>query len=170
MHLGHLFLVISLLALGFIGIFHKLADHFKCRPSAINLTIFFWAGVLSLSYILTAGQANLVLETPAKLYLVALACGFLASTAILAFQTGLRHGKIATSWVIINLSTALPTVLSILLYKEPVSLAKGVALILVVVAMLLLWKDKLVDEKARAAETPTPIPQNYSPTQSEGSE
>ncbi|MDA2930414.1 hypothetical protein MYX84_10785 [Acidobacteria bacterium AH-259-O06] len=97
------------------------------------------------------------METPATLYLVAGICGFLASTAILAFHTGLRYGqgKIATSWVVINLSTALPTVLSIIVYKEPVSLAKAVALVLVVVAMLLLWKDKKLDEEAARSEVST---------------
>jgi hypothetical protein len=30
----------------------------------------------------------------------------------------LRHGKISTSWLVINLSTAIPTVLFILIYRE----------------------------------------------------
>jgi drug/metabolite transporter (DMT)-like permease len=151
--LGHLFLAISLVGLGFIGIFHKIADQYKCRPRAISLTVFFWAGLLTLSYLLVTGKADVIQATPVRLYLVALACGFLASIAIVAFQAGLRYGggKIATSWVVINLSTALPTILSIAVYKEPVSLTKIVGLVLVVVAMLLLWKDKKIDEDAMAA-------------------
>jgi drug/metabolite transporter (DMT)-like permease len=155
LHLGHLFLFVSLLSLGFIGIFHKLADHFKCRPKAINVTVFLWAGVLILIYVLITGRGPLVLQAPKKLYLVAGLCGFLASTAILSFQAGLRHGKISTSWVVINLSTALPTVLSILVYKERVTIAKGFALILVIAAILLLWKDKQQDEKAGSRLNPS---------------
>ena len=155
MHLGHLFLFVSLLSLGFIGIFHKLADHFKCRPKAINVTVFLWAGVLILIYVLITGRGPLALQAPKKLYIVAGLCGFLASTAILSFQAGLRHGKISTSWVVINLSTALPTVLSILVYKERVTIAKGFALILVIAAILLLWKDKQQDEKAGSRLNPS---------------
>ena len=157
MHLGHLFLAISLIALGSIGIFHKIADHYRCRPPAISVTVFFWAGLLSLFYLLAVGDIGLISGMPGTLYLVAGACGFLAATAILAFQAGLRYGegKIATSWVVINLSTAVPTVLSILIYKEPVSPLKIVALVMVVVAVLLLWKDKRIDEAAQAsASTP----------------
>ena len=64
------------------------------------------------------------------------------------------RGKIATSWVVINLSTSLPTILSIVIYKEPVSPWKIVGLILVVVAVLLLWKDKQIDEAAAAGLAP----------------
>ena len=90
------------------------------------------------------------------LYLVAAVCGFLAAVAILAFQAGLRYGKgkIATSWVVINLSTSLPTILSIVIYKEPVSAWKIVGLILVALAVLLLWKDKQIDEAAAARLAP----------------
>ena len=152
MHLGHLFLGMALLALGLIGIFHKIADQYRCRPRAISVSIFFWAGLFTVVYIIATGKTALVGETPGKLYLVAGVCGFLAAAAILAFQAGLRYGKgkIATSWVVINLSTALPTILSIVIYKEAVSPWKIVGLILVVVAVLLLWKDKQIDEAAEA--------------------
>jgi len=149
MHLGHLFLAVSLVSLGFIGIFFKVAASLKCRPSAINLTLFFWAAVLLSIYMGASGQIPLVLKTPSKLYLVAFICGMLASLAMLSFQAGLRYGKISTSWVIINLSTALPAVLSIWIYGETISLAKCIALILIVIAILLLWKDKELAGEAR---------------------
>ena len=172
MHLGHLFLAISLIALGFIGIFHKMADQYRCRPRAISVMVFFWAGLLSLLYILVIGKAGLITETPSKLYLVAGVCGFMAATAILAFQAGLRYGegKIATSWVVINLSTALPSILSIVIYKEPVNTAKIVALILVVVAMLLLWKDKRIDETAQAEASAASAVANHSASHPGGSD
>ena len=110
MHLGHLFLGMALVALGLIGIFHKVADQYRCRPRAISVSIFFWAGLFTTVYLFATGKAGLVTETPGMLYLVAAVCGFLAAAAILAFQAGLRYGKgkIATSWVVINLSTSLP--------------------------------------------------------------
>ena len=69
-----------------------------------------------------------VLDIPAPGWLTAVACGFLASVAILNFQHGVRFGKISTSWLIINLSTALPTVLSILIYREAVSVRRALGL------------------------------------------
>ena len=153
MHLGHMFLGMALVALGLIGIFHTVADQYRCRPRAISVSIFFWAGLFTVVYLIATGETALVGETPGKLYLVAGVCGFLSAAAILAFQAGLRYGKgkIATSWVVINLSTALPTILSIVIYKEAVSPWKIVGLILVVVAVLLLWKDKQIDEAAEAS-------------------
>ena len=41
-----------------------------------------------------------------------------------------------------------------MIYKEPVSPWKIVGLILVVVAVLLLWKDKQIDEAAAAGLAP----------------
>jgi drug/metabolite transporter (DMT)-like permease len=152
MHLGHIFLIISLLALGLIGILLKVADYLKCRGSAITGTMCMWAGMFLLTYLLLIHRAFLLLKTPGKLYMVAGLCGFCASLAIISFQAGLQHGKIATSWVIINLSTALPTILSILVYRETVSLAKAVALLLAVLAILFLWKDKQLDDTAQSAE------------------
>ena len=155
LHLGHLYLAISLFALGFIGIFHKVADQYRCRPPAIAVTVYFWAGLLSMLYLFAVGRIGLVHSMSGKLYLIAGICGFLSALAILAFQAGLRYGegKIATSWVIINLSTVLPTILSIVIYKEAINFLKIVALAMVVIAMFLLWKDKKIDEEAQAAES-----------------
>jgi EamA domain-containing membrane protein RarD len=71
-----------------------------------------------------------------------------ASVAILAFQAGVKHGNIATSWLAINLSAGIPTVASILIYGEPVNTAKALALALIPVSMFLLWKDKKAQESA----------------------
>ena len=56
MHLGHLFLGMALVALGLIGIFHKVADQYRCRPRAISVSIFFWAGLFTTVYLLATGR------------------------------------------------------------------------------------------------------------------
>ena len=81
---------------------------------------------------------------PNALY-TALICGTIALCALWAFQEGIKHGKIATSWLIINLSAAIPTVASILVYKEAVNLKKLGILGLIVVAIILVWLDRLED-------------------------
>jgi multidrug transporter EmrE-like cation transporter len=60
-------------------------------------------------------------------------------------QTSLRYGNISTSWLAINLSAGIPTLGSILLYHEQLNLRKACSLSLIVVALVLLWKDKTME-------------------------
>jgi multidrug transporter EmrE-like cation transporter len=76
-----------------------------------------------------------------------LICGTIALCALWAFQEGIKHGKIATGWLIINLSAAIPTVASIVVYQEAVSLKKLGILGLIVIAIVLVWLDRLDDLK-----------------------
>lgn len=80
---------------------------------------------------------------------MAVVFGVSSAIAILAFQEGIKYGPIATSWLIINLSSGVPTLGSIFIYHEEVNFRKAAALILVTVSMFLLWKDK----KAAEAES-----------------
>jgi drug/metabolite transporter (DMT)-like permease len=153
---GLLDLYLGLLSLGFIGVFHKLGDRLKCRPSAINLSLFFWAGVILFALVCATGQLGRLATMPVSVFGIACVCGFLASVAILSFQSGLKYGKIATSWVIVNLSLALPTILSILIYKEPVGMVRLIAMILILPALLLIWKDKQLDERAAKRQLEQP--------------
>ena len=130
-----------------------LADHRRCRPEAINVFLFLWAGAILSGFCLWRGS-GLFLQTPPKALAVAALCGTLASVAILNFQHGIRYGRISTSWLIINLSTIVPTVLSILLYREIVSPRRALSLILAMVALLLLWLDRRRDEGAAQAPQP----------------
>ena len=143
---GYLYLYGGLLSLGFIGVFHKLGDRLKCRPSAVNLALFFWAALIMAAIVLAGGLGPRLLTMPATLYAVGAVCGFLASIAILSFQAGLKHGKISTSWVIVNLSLAVPTILSIIVYREHVSAVRLAAMVLIIPSLLLIWKDKQIDE------------------------
>lgn len=144
---GHLYLYCGLLSLGFIGVFHKLGDRLKCRPSAVNLSLFFWAALIMSGVVATGGLSMRLFTMPVSLYGIAAICGFLASIAILSFQAGLKYGKISTSWVIVNLSLAVPTILSIVIYRERVSAVRLAAMVLIIPALLLIWKDKQIDEE-----------------------
>src|SRR5439155_6946552 len=106
---GYSFLALAVLCFCGLGVLHKVADFQKCRPSAINAYLFFWACLFMTIYTLVLGSS---LKTPGVVTGVAIFCGLCASVAILFFQIGVRHGNISTSWLVINLSTAVPTVLS----------------------------------------------------------
>src|SRR5215470_20225191 len=89
---GHIYLFCGLLSLGFIGVFHKLGDRLKCRPSAVNLALFFWAALILGGIVFSGGLAARLFTMPVPLYAIAAVCGFLASVAILSFQAGLKYG------------------------------------------------------------------------------
>ena len=143
MSTGIVYALIGLLSFSALGVLHKLADTKHCRPSAITVLLAFsslvFAGLLLLarSHTLTA---------PPTVIWIALPFGVSAMLAILAFQAGIRHGSIATSWLAINLSAGIPTLGSIFVYGEPVGRWTVVALMLIPVSMVLLWMDKKQQE------------------------
>jgi EamA domain-containing membrane protein RarD len=150
---GHLYMVLGLLSFGVLGVLHKVADVKRSRPSAITALLYSWSLVLIVGFVLLKKPAGLA--APSSVMTVALPFGISAAIAILAFQAGVKHGNIATSWLAINLSAGIPTVASILVYGEPVSVWKAIALVLIPVSMTLLWKDKK-DEERRSRHEPIP--------------
>jgi drug/metabolite transporter (DMT)-like permease len=150
MTIGYLYAVLGLLSFGALGIFHKLADVRRCRPSAVSVLLYAWSLVLLIALVTLVRQQPV--GAPSSVVTVAIPFGIAASVAILALQTALPYGNIATSWLAINLSAGVPTVASILVYHEPVNARKGAALVLIVISILLLWKDKtLLEQREQAA-------------------
>jgi EamA domain-containing membrane protein RarD len=143
---GFIYALFGLLGFSALGVFHKLADTLNCRPAPVNALLYGWSLVfVTLLIVMRGGK----LQTPASVATLAIPFGICASIAILAFQAGIRHGDIATSWLAINLSSGLPTIASIVVYDEPVGLVRAVALCLIPVSMALLWKDKRDAERRR---------------------
>jgi EamA domain-containing membrane protein RarD len=140
-------MILALLGFSVLGVLHKVADVKQSRPEAINALLFSWSLALVFLYVTFGTPTGAA--APARVAVIALPFGVAASVAILAFQAGVKHGKIATSWLAINLSAGIPTVASILIYKEPVSAGKAAALALIPVSMFLLWKDKQAQDSRR---------------------
>ena len=95
-------------------------------------------------------------HVPTAVYAIALPFGIMNAIGGIVFMAGVRFGKISTSWLIINLSAAIPAVGSVVLYHEPVNARKLGVLALAALAVLLLWKDKQEDEKKRTGDEPAP--------------
>lgn len=110
---------------------------------------------LGMNLLVLCGKHGYGIPLPA--FYVAIICGVIALGALWAFQEGIKHGKIATSWLIINLSSAIPTIGSVLIYHEPLNLKKIAVVVLIFVAIILVWKDGLEDlrrlDRARNAES-----------------
>ena len=138
----YLFLLLAVCSFGALGVLHKVADHQRSRPQAANLFLFLGAAVLVSIHIFIRGELSSIASLPALAWLVASGCGVLTSLAILNFQRGIHFGKISTSWLVINLSTVLPTILSILLYHEIVSFRRAAGLTLAGIAIGLLWYER----------------------------
>ncbi|HEY1241415.1 MAG TPA: EamA family transporter [Bryobacteraceae bacterium] len=151
----YVYLVMAVASLGMLGVFHKVADHRRCKPEAINFVLFLAAAIGMFAVSIGRFGAESMLHVTAVAWVTALVCGFLAAFATLNFQHGIRHGKISTSWLVINLSTALPTVLSIVIYHEAVSPRRALGLALAVLALVILWLERAREE--RAAESPEVI-------------
>jgi drug/metabolite transporter (DMT)-like permease len=140
---------LGLMSFGLLGVFHKLADVKKASPKAIT-AILYLASLLFVLVSLAAIQKDTPLAS-GRILAIGVPFGLFAGIAILAFQSGIRHGDITTSWLIINLSSAIPTVASILIYKEAVTPTKTAALILIPIAIRLLWKERRESDRLRKA-------------------
>jgi EamA domain-containing membrane protein RarD len=140
------------LSFSLLGVLHKVADVKQSRPSAITALLYVWSLVLVLTFVVLRTESGPA--APAAVVTVALPFGVCAAVAILAFQAGVKHGNIATSWLAINLSSGIPTVASIIIYHEQLTPMKAVALSLIPVSMFLLWKDKKdAEQTARGARS-----------------
>jgi drug/metabolite transporter (DMT)-like permease len=148
MNPGYLYMIAGLLSFSVLGVFHKVADVTKCRPAAVNALIY--ASSLLFSIVLVTSIQGHNLAAPKDVIWAAIPFGVSASIAILAFQAGIRHGNIATSWLAINLSAAIPTIGSILIYSEPLTGRKAAALLMIPASIALLWIDKRRDERRRS--------------------
>lgn len=140
MNRAYVFMIAGLLSFSMLGVLHKIADVARCRPAAVNALIYTWSLLFAIAVVMfLQGDA---IGAPAPVAWIAIPFGVSASIAILAFQAGIRHGDIATSWLAINLSSGIPTVASILVYGEALTTRKTIALLLIPVSMALLWVDK----------------------------
>ncbi len=149
MNLGYLYMGMAVAAFSLTGIFAKVADTRDCRPSAIYTLLYAWSLILVAGFALLGKGASF--SAPAPVIWIALPFGVSAVIGGLAFQTGIRYGKLSASWLIISLSAAVPTVCSVAVYHEPVNPKKAAVLLLVLISVGLLWKDRH-DEESRARQ------------------
>jgi len=151
MSAGYWFMLAALFSFAAMGIIHKIGDRYACDP--LHIALFTMASACVLSVI------SVVVTQPVSLQswriavpLVALPFGACAAAALWLFQRGLRYGRIATSWLLINLSAAIPTLLSVVVYHEKLSARKISVLLLIIASLVLLWWDRKQD-RARTERT-----------------
>ena len=142
--MGHLYMILSLVCFGFIGICAKLADMRGCKPVAVYTLAYGWSLLFGAVFVTLFRGANF--RVPMVIYAIALPFGVASVIGGTVFLAGIRYGKISTSWLIINLSAAIPAIGSVVLYHEQVNARKIGVVALAAVAVVLLWKDKQSEE------------------------
>lgn len=147
-------MVLSLTCFGAIGLLVKFANLRRCRPGAVYAWAYAWCIAFSVGFVMWFRGGEF--HVPTAVYAIALPFGIMNAIGGIVFMAGVRFGKISTSWLIINLSAAIPAVGSVVLYHEPVNARKLGVLALAALAVLLLWKDKQEDEKKRTGDEPAP--------------
>lgn len=145
---GYLFAVLAMVSIGVLGVLSKLADVHGCQPLNTALVLFGGSAIVMGLYVVVGQQASLI--PPAAVGGTAVVFGALAILAFWVFLYGLQFGKITSSWIFMNMSAIVPATLSAAIYHEPVSAAKAAVFVLVVVSIVLLWKDKQDDTAATA--------------------
>ena len=138
---AYLLMAAGLVSFAGMGIVHKLGDRHGAQPLGIVLFAMITAAAASFLYTLLF-QSAAIRTIPPRAMLLAVPFGASAAVGLWLFQRGLRYGHIATSWLLINLSSGIPTILSILFYREPLNWKKLLVFLLVVASLLLLWWDR----------------------------
>jgi drug/metabolite transporter (DMT)-like permease len=141
--MGYLYMILSLTCFGFIGIFAKFADLRGCKPGAVYTLAYAWCVLFGTLFVLFRGAD---FNVPIAVYAIALPFGVASVIGGIVFLAGVRYGKISTSWLIINLSAAIPAIGSIVFYHEHVSPQRIAVVALAIISVFLLWKDKQSDE------------------------
>lgn len=151
--MGYLYMIMSLTCFGFIGICAKLADMRGCKPVAVYTLAYGWSLMFGAAFVTFFRGADF--RVPGVIYAIALPFGVASVIGGMVFLSGIRYGKISTSWLVINLSAAIPAVGSVVLYHEQVNTRKIAVVGLAAVAVILLWKDKQ-SEEAKQMSTGVP--------------
>lgn len=152
---GILFLGIALAAFAMMGILHKVGDRLRCQPVVVA------AITMSSGAAIAAVRASIdknvtVPGVPWTVLALAIPFGLCAVAALSLFQEGVKHGSIATSWLLLNLSVVIPTGGSILLFGETLSLRTAIALVLIVAAVVCIWWDMKQIELKRSVTSDMP--------------
>jgi drug/metabolite transporter (DMT)-like permease len=136
MNAGLLLCFLGALSFGVLGCASKLAERRGCQASALVILLCGWA---ALAMLVRSAGLPAPLSLPLKAVAVAAACGICAAVAYYAFLFSIGFGKVAVAWLMMNISSAIPAVVSVFVYGEKLTLLKILALVLVLVALYFIF-------------------------------
>ncbi len=148
---GLLLCFLGALCFGLLGCASKFAERRNCQPSVLVVLLFTWATLLM--FLRSAGLPS-ILSLPPRAIAVAVVCGVCAAAAYYAFQSSIGMGKLSVAWLMMNVSSAVPAIVSIFVYRESISSLKVLALALVLISLLLIFWGRKAEMQADKVRTP----------------
>ena len=119
---GLLFCFLGALSFGFLGCTSKLAERRNCKASVLVVFVFGWAMLVMVA---RSAALPVPFSLPLKAAGVAVACGICAAVAYFAFQYSIGFGKVAVAWLMMNVSSAVPAVVSLFVYRRKINGVKS---------------------------------------------
>jgi multidrug transporter EmrE-like cation transporter len=151
MNNGLIFCFLGTLSFGLLGCASKFAERKNCQASVLVVFLFGWATLVML--VRSAGLRS-PLSLPLRAVVLAVACGICAAVAYYAFQYSIGFGKVSVAWLMMNISSATPAVVSVFVYGEKLTLLKVLALGLVLVSLYFIFRGRRAE--AQAGTLPLP--------------
>lgn len=145
MSMGLLFCFLGAISFGLLASVSKMAERRNSSSSALVMSLFAWA---TLAMLVRTATLRSGFHLPPKAIVVGVACGICGAAAYFAFQSSITIERVAVGWLMINLSVGVPALLSIWIYKEPLSPLRVSAFALAGVSLLFLFWGHRVDEHA----------------------
>ena len=142
---GILICFLGTLSFGLLGCASKAAERKNCAASALVLMIYVWATLAML--IRSAGLPS-PMSLPLKAVAVAVACGICSAVAYYAFQFSIGFGKVSVGWLMMNISSAIPAVVSVFVYHEKLTALKILALGLVLLSLYFIFYGRQAEAQS----------------------
>jgi drug/metabolite transporter (DMT)-like permease len=151
MKTGVLLCVLGALSFGLLACVSKVAERKNCNSSALVVWLFGWATLVMLGRSLTMSQPA---HVTAPVTAIAILFGICAAVGYLAFQISIAVGKITVGWLMMNLSSGIPALVSIWLYAEKLTLLKSFAFGLAVLSLICLFQGNRVEARQSLSAEP----------------
>ena len=143
--MGVLFSFLGALSFGLLGTVLKVAERRKADAAGLVVSAYAWPALFMLARTLLLKAGG---HFPAKVFVIAVIFGACAAVASLAFQVSIRFGKVTVGWLMMNLSSGVPAVVSVCMYHEELTVLKVVALGLVLVSISFLSWGQVIERRA----------------------
>ena len=145
MNIGLLICFLGPISFGLLGCISKVAERKKCNSSALVLSLMAWSTLIMLA---RTGSLHSGFRIPFKAVAASVAFGIVGAVAFFAFQKSIEIGKVTAGWLAMNLSMGVPALASIWLYQERLTLLKLIAFALALLALLLLFWGRMLEEQS----------------------
>jgi drug/metabolite transporter (DMT)-like permease len=145
MNNGLLFCFLGTLSFGLLGCASKFAERKNCKASVLVLLLFGWATLVMLVW---SADLPSPLSLPLRAVAVAAICGICAAVAYYAFQFSIGFGKVSVAWLMMNISSAIPAVVSVFVYREKLTPLKVLALGLVLISLYLIFRGRRAETQS----------------------